>query len=464
MTDSPALDPQTPDPRPPAPDPRPPAPDPRPPAPDPRPPTPDPRPPIPVLPILSINFVGTLGFSLVLPFLVFLVTRWGGNALVYGLMGATYSAFQLIGAPILGRWSDAYGRRRILLFSQIGTLISWGIFLGAMLVPVRPLLVVDSTTLGQFTLTLPLVVMFAARVVDGITGGNVSVAHAYLADISSEERRSENFGRMAVAANLGFILGPTIAGLLGSTTYGELLPVLAAFTISAVATVMIAVMLPESRPCVIETDPEQLNVRKVFGQEQAPCFEMGESRPSIRDVLGIRDVPRLLAVYFLVMLGFNFFYISFPVHAATRLAWTIADTGAFFTVMSLCMAVVQGPVLARASKRWSDDGLALVGSLILAASFVLFVAEAKPVIFAGAALLALGNGLMWPSVLSTLSKAAGSVHQGAVQGFASSTGSVASIVGLIVGGLLYDTLGSSVFLLSAGTIVVVCVLSLGARR
>ncbi len=425
---------------------------------------PDPRPPIPVLPILSVNFVGTLGFSIVLPFLVFLVTRWGGNALVYGLMGATYSAFQLIGAPILGRWSDTYGRRRILLLSQIGTLISWAIFLIAMLVPVRTLLAVDSTTLGQFTLTLPLVVMFVARVMDGITGGNVSVAHAYLADISSEDRRSENFGKMAVAANLGFILGPAIAGLLGSTAYGELLPVVAALTISAVASVMIAVMLPESRPCAIDSDPEQVNVRKVFGQEQSPCFEMGESRPSIRMILGIADVPRLLAVYFLVMLGFNFFYISFPVHAVKRLAWTIADTGAFFSVMSLCMAVVQGPVLARASKRWSDRGLALAGSLILAASFVMFVAEAKPVIYAGAALLALGNGLMWPSVMSSLSKAAGSVHQGAVQGFASSSGAVASIVGLVVGGLLYDTLGSSVFLLSAGTIGLVCVLSLGARR
>ena len=84
-----------------------------------------------LLPILSINFVGTLGFSIVLPFLVFLVTKWGGNAVIYGLMGATYSAFQLIGAPILGRWSDRYGRRKILLVSQLGTLISWMIFLTA---------------------------------------------------------------------------------------------------------------------------------------------------------------------------------------------------------------------------------------------------------------------------------------------------------------------------------------------
>jgi hypothetical protein len=92
-----------------------------------------------VFPILAVNFVGTLGFSIVLPFLVFLVTQLGGNALVYGVMGATYSFFQLLGAPVLGRWSDRYGRRRILLLGQVGTLISWGIFLVALWLPLRPI-------------------------------------------------------------------------------------------------------------------------------------------------------------------------------------------------------------------------------------------------------------------------------------------------------------------------------------
>ena len=92
----------------------------------------------PLLPILSVAFVGSLGFSIVLPFLVFLVTRLGGNALVYGAIGATYSAFQLTGAPILGKWSDRFGRRRILLLSQVGTLASWLIFLGALYLPVNP--------------------------------------------------------------------------------------------------------------------------------------------------------------------------------------------------------------------------------------------------------------------------------------------------------------------------------------
>jgi len=79
-------------------------------------------------PILSVNFVGTLGFSIVMPFLVFLVIKFGGNAFIYGILGATYSAFQFIGAPLLGKWSDTFGRKKILLLSQIGTLLSWLIF------------------------------------------------------------------------------------------------------------------------------------------------------------------------------------------------------------------------------------------------------------------------------------------------------------------------------------------------
>ena len=78
-----------------------------------------------IFPILSVNFIGTLGYSIVMPFLIFLVTKFGGNAVIFGVLGATYSAFQLIGAPILGKYSDIYGRKPVLLISQIGTLLAW---------------------------------------------------------------------------------------------------------------------------------------------------------------------------------------------------------------------------------------------------------------------------------------------------------------------------------------------------
>jgi DHA1 family tetracycline resistance protein-like MFS transporter len=417
-----------------------------------------------VYPILSVNFVGTLGFSIVLPFLVFLVTRWGGNALVYGVMGGTYSFFQLIGAPILGRWSDRWGRRRILLLSQAGTLLSWIIFLTAFFLPERALVNVDSTVVGSFALTFPLLLMFIARAFDGVTGGNVSVANAYLADITDETERSANFGRMAVAANLGFIVGPAIAGVLGSTRYGELLPVIAALTISVIATLIIALKLPESRTTDLEKIPQCSKLRKVFGQEQRDCID-NERVPdlSVRDMFRLPCVPTLLTIYFLVMLGFNFFYVAFPVHAVSDLEWSVSNTGVFFAVLSGVMVLVQGPVLARASRWYGDGPLTITGSAILAASFLFFQSSSSYLVYGGGALLALGNGLMWPSVLSILSKRAGA-HQGVVQGFAGSAGAVASIIGLLAGGLIYEQLGGRVFVLSAVTIAVVAVLALRFGR
>jgi len=420
----------------------------------------DARAPVSLYPILAVNFVGTLGFSIVLPFLIFLVARWGGNALIYGVLGASYSAFQLIGAPILGRWSDVYGRRRILLLSHLGTLLSWVVFVVAFALPERSLVSVDSEWLGRFTLTLPLAVVFLARALDGLTGGNVSVANAYLSDVTSDDDRNTNFGKMAVSANLGFIVGPAIAGVLGATVWGELLPIVAALLISAATSLLIIFRLPESNPCVMAANPDAGSARRVFGQEPKPCVELLGERPSNADLLRLEGVPLLLVIYFLVMLGFNFFYVAFPPYAANILRWTVRETGAFFSVMSVLMVVVQGPVLSRAARRWTDGVLALVGGVLLALSFPLFAGHSVAMIYAGVVLLALGNGLMWPSIVSILSRVAGDRYQGAVQGLASSCGAVASILGLLLGGFLFEILEARVFLVSAAVIGAVAVLTI----
>lgn len=401
-------------------------------------------------PILSVVFIGTLGFSIVLPFLVFLVLRLGGNAFTYGLVGATYSAFQLVGAPILGRWSDRYGRRRILLVSQAGTALSWVLFLVAILLPVTPLVDVEAAGVGMFTLTIPLLLLFTARALDGLTGGNVSVANAYVADITAERDRSRSFGRMAVAQNLGFVAGPALAGLLGASDWGEGVPVVAALAISLVAFVLIVVRLPESTPCLWVDRPQTGSVRKVLGQEMRDCHEVrGAQRLGLWTAFTLPGVGLLLAIHFLVYLAFNFFYVALPVHAATGLGWTLRGVGFFFAYISLLMVVAQGPVLAMAARRLTDKTLVLVGGLVLATSFVLFAFQPAPVILAGGALLALGNGLMWPSLLSLLSKVAGPSLQGTVQGIAGSSAAVASILGLVVGGVFYGTLGATVFVCAA---------------
>jgi DHA1 family tetracycline resistance protein-like MFS transporter len=403
-----------------------------------------------IAPILAVNFVGTLGFSIVLPFLVFLVTRLGGNAVVYGVIGATYSAFQLIGAPILGRWSDRVGRKKVLLVSQIGTFVSWGIFLVALALPMSELASVDSRLLGRFTLTLPLVVLFVARAVDGLTGGNVSVANAYLADITPEDKRSTNFGRMAVSANLGFVLGPALAGVLGATAAGESLPVLAAFIISGGASLIILVALRDPKPASLHSKPEPTTVRSVLGADQKECYPIKCSAPlGAIEILRMPTIGILLLLQGLVFLAFNFFYVAFPVNASTVLQWSLGEVGLYFTVMGLLMATVQGPVLAALSRRVNEKVLIVVGSALLASSFLFFVSNNSTVIYVGTALLAVGNGIMWPSLLALLSKAAAPEAQGSVQGLSGSITALASILGLLLGGALYQFLDQDVFIVAA---------------
>jgi MFS family permease len=415
---------------------------------------------LPVFPVLLVNFIGTLGFSIVLPFLVFLVTRFGGNALVYGLVGATYPAFQLLGAPLLGTWSDRYGRRRILLLSQAGTLLSWTVFAIALFLPVKTLVSVDSTSWGTFDLTLPLLVVFVARALDGLTGGNISVANAYLADITPEEDRSRNFGRMGMSSNLGFIFGPALASLLVALGYGDTLPVFAALAISLAATVVIAVVLPESLPRPVGDCPPRRGLRRALGQEPVDCTRVPDSRRvGLVHVLGQPVLRKLLALYLLIFFGFSLFYVAFPVRAAADLDWTIGQTGIFFSVLSLMMVVVQGPLLARLSRVVSERFLIVAGSILLAINFLLLTAEKTGVIYVAAALFAVGNGTMWPSVQSVLSRVAGRSLQGAAQGFAGAAGSLASVLGLLLGGVLYGAVGAGTFIIAAAVLVLVTLLS-----
>ena len=418
---------------------------------------------IPLYPLLLINFIGTLGFSIVLPFLIFLVIDFNGNAIIYGILAAIYPAFQLIGAPILGRWSDIYGRKKVLLISHGGTLIGWIFFLFALFLPIDNLFSITSPLIGTIVITLPLLVLFLARSIDGITGGNISVANAYLADISTDEDRSKNFGKMAISSNLGFIVGPALAGILGATIYQEILPVLAALFLSLLTLIVIIFALKETKSqlvVVTKQIPEKESIRKVFAHECKECYHAPNPKKlRFKDVFKLKHISFLIILYFFIFLGFNIFYTSFPIYAVDGLKWSLIELGIFYAVLSGIMVLVQGPVLRKALKKFSEEKLVIIGSVILGINFILFVAGNDILVYGAAILFAVGNGLMWPSFLSILSKTAGNAYQGFIQGVASSFGSLASIIGLITGGLLYNLIHGFTFLISAGIIFVVFIIS-----
>lgn len=288
-------------------------------------------------------------------------------------MGATYSAFQLIGAPILGKWSDTYGRKKVLLLSNAGTLAGWIFFVFALYSPLQNL-IIDFSVLGTFIISLPLILLFLARAIDGITGGNISVANAYLADISSEENRSSNFGKMGMSANLGFILGPALAGILGGTMYGPLLPVSVALLLSLLTLIVIGLRLKGFKsPSPEILVPEEGSIRKIFAQECKNCYENENSRNlKFRDVFKLERVSYLLVLYFLIFLGFNIYYASFPAHAANDLKWSISQLGVYYAILSGIMVFIQGPVLGKALKVFSEEKLVIIGSLILGVNFVYY--------------------------------------------------------------------------------------------
>ncbi len=401
-------------------------------------------------PILVVHLCGTLGFSIALPILVFLVADLGGAAWTYGVLGATYSAAQAIGAPLLGRWSDHTGRKVVLAVSQGGTVVAWLLFLVALVVPRQPL--------GDFagtTVTVPLLLVFLARFIDGLTGGNISVANAYVADITrdAKKERQRAFGRMGMAASVGFMAGPALAGLLATDHDPYRWPVVAAMVIALVG-VFLCLRLKDPGGRCPEGPPPPRAITRALSQQQVPC-DKSQEKGSLRSALRIPDVRLALIVSFVMFLGFNIFYAAFPVHATGRIGWNPGKMGVFYSTMSAAMLFMQGPLLSTVSSHARAKTVFALGLAGLALSFVAFSGASSVAAFAGAGLFALGNGLAWPTFQAQAASLVPEPDQGSLQGALSSAGSLASIVGLCLGGLLYPWLGGQVFLASSVLFVLV---------
>ena len=258
-----------------------------------------------------------------------------------------------------------------------------------------------------------------------------------------EQNRKSNFGKMSASGNLGFILGPAIAGVLSMFFEGYHMPVIFALIISLIGSVIIVLWLTEIIPEFTEAEKKS---------------------NSFKTIIKIKHVPYMYLLYFLIFLGFNFFYTAFPNHAMLGLEWPPEYLGPYFSTLGILMFLVQGPLMSTIGERFSAYTLLIFGSLILCIQFFLLIPSSAILAYVALLFFALGNGMMWPSYLSILSACGSKAQQGTIQGIGTSFGSLASILGLILGGFLYNSLGSFTFLIAGSIIFVVFLLSFKSRQ
>ncbi len=361
--------------------------------------------PSPLLAIFLIVAVDVLGLTIMIPLLPFYAEKLGATPTQVGLLIAVYAACQLFSGPLLGRLSDVTGRKPLLLVSQVGTLI------GFLILAFAP----------------SLWVVFIARVIDGATAGNLSLAQAYISDVTKPEERAKSFGVIGIAFGMGFLIGPAISGYLAKFDYRD--PIFAAAALSATSILSTYFLLPAVKAGAGPVEGP--------GGRRISLLQWGEYGRYFRNPA--------LAFYLFEFLSFGFafamFTAGFPLFAERRLTWhgvrfgpeQVGFTWAWAGFLGIFL---QGPALGKMVKTFGESRLNRLGFLSYAAGYAtLAFCFSIPVLIAATTILALGS-LVRPTLTSMITQAAPRDEQGVVLGLTQSLTSIAQITGPPIAGFL----------------------------
>ena len=414
-----------------------------------------------ILPIIVIVFVDLLGLSIIIPLLPLFAARFSATPFVIGILQAAYPLMQFIGAPILGRLSDRFGRKPVLIASQLGTLAGF-ILLG-------------------FANTLAL--LFLSRIIDGLSGANISTAQAAISDSTNEKTRTQGLGLIGAAFGMGFILGPVIAFIVLAATGQNYQAV--AFTaafFSLVSILLTAFWFPETKT----TDAPSSSARKAFSVE------------AMSDALRRPQIGFLLAIMFFYQVAFGGYEQLFSLFTLTRLGMDARDTTGLFVLAGLFIVVVQGGFVGRWSRQKGDRWLVILGVSALAIGLigtaltpripVPWYDQAKVLdrlagegqmrvsvqniqvdlpeqsargwfgiiwLLIASFPAALGGGVLHPAVNSLITKSSDPAEVGGMLGISSAFYSAANAVAPIFYGSLFQWLGAPVPFMVGGLILLV---------
>lgn len=359
-------------------------------------------------------FLDLLGFGLVVPYLPGVARDHGASPFVATLLGAAYSAMQFLFVPFWGHLSDRTGRRPILLGS------------------------IAASALGMVALGSvgSLAGLFAARIFVGIATANLAVAAAYIADVTKPEERSRGMGLIGAAIGLGFVLGPVIGGVLQAHSPIErvgALPAYAAAALSAVNLGMAAWFLPES---LAPADRgKKVRSASPFNVER------------FRLAFATEGLPAALLVQFIVVVSFSGLEQTFSLFTADEFHIGTQGTGYILGVVGAVLIFVQGVLMKPLARRSGERALVRAGVLVEAFGFVgvamspVILGGSRPTLVAGMAVIALGSGLVNPSLSALVSRLGASDGQGAILGVLQSAGALARVFGPAMGGVLYQSFG-----------------------
>jgi len=361
--------------------------------------------------LLVAAFLNTMGIGIFTPILPFIAQQYLGDqgnlAVVVGWLASIYAICQFVAAPSLGALSDRYGRRPILLICLLGSALGYGLF-----------------GLGG-----ALWVLFLGRIIDGITGGNVSILSAYVADLTAPEERAKYFGLFGATAGAGFIIGPAIGGFASQLSYNA--PAYLAAVVTLVSFAWGYLFLPESLPAAhraTQISLKELNLVKQLG-----------------DAFAIPQLRWLLLATFCFSLPFAMLQSTMAVLIIDSLHWDAATISYLFLLVGLLDIIMQGVLAERFLRIWSEISLSVIGLGCEVVAYVLLGAvalvAAPSFVFAGIIIFAIGTGFLEPASRGLISKMAGPQQQGIVQGGSQSVQSLAMVIGPLVGGALYTQVG-----------------------
>lgn len=378
-------------------------------------------------------FIDLIGFGIVLPLLPFFASHFGASGLMVTGLSSVFSFMQFLSAPFWGKLSDRWGRRPVLLCSLAGSTLSY-LALGF------------CTSFGQ---------IFATRVLAGFFGANISVANAYIADITSPENRSRGMGLIGAAFGLGFVLGPGIGASIAYFAENPTRPEQVYHAIGWVAGAICGINFLIACFTLVESYPPE---KRLHGSTlmKLAWFSWGKGFSN-------RIIGFLIVLYFVLGFGFSNFENLFALLIRGKFGYDIKEGNYFFLFLGLVVALVQGGLIGQLVKLFGERRLILFAGVLFAASMILIPwcrhLRHLLMVLTG---LGIGQGLNRSTIMGLISQQVRPEEQGEVMGLAQSAGSLARILGPLVGGLLFDHAGVATPFVTAGLLMMVT-LGIGSK-